>query len=62
MIGMWVSFKGFYSFIEDTTVFSVSTIFIFISIGLCFNNELRSLQDDEIKALFRKKLFKKVVF
>lgn len=53
MIGIWVSFKGFYSFIEDTTVFSVSIIFIFIPIGMCFNKDLRNMNEDEIKSLLR---------
>ena len=57
MIGIWVSFKGFYSFIEDTTVFSVSIIFIFIPIGMCFNKDLRSMNEDEIKSLLRKTLY-----
>jgi hypothetical protein len=52
-IGLWVAFKGLFSFIEEPVLFSVSGVFIFVPIGICFNKELRKKSDNEIKELFK---------
>lgn len=49
MLGIFVMFKGAFSFIADPLPFSVSSIFIFASIGMCFNRKLRYLSDTEMK-------------
>jgi hypothetical protein len=56
MIGLWVAFKGMFSFIEDRNFFSISTIFIFLAISVCMNKKIRSLRDNEIKLIFNKHL------
>nr|WP_294930719.1 hypothetical protein [uncultured Flavobacterium sp.] len=56
MIGLWVAFKGMFSFIEDRNFFSISTIFIFLAISLCMSKKIRSLKDNEIKLIFNKHL------
>lgn len=58
MIGLWVAFKGLFSFIEDRLFFSIYSLFIFISIGMCFNKVLRDMTDEEIK-VFLRSLFSK---
>ena len=58
MIGLFVSFKGFYSFIEDSISFTSSSIFIFIAIGICFNQDFRKLNDLQIKIILNKIIFK----
>ncbi|PXY45702.1 hypothetical protein DMB68_00465 [Flavobacterium hydrophilum] len=56
MLGIWVAFKGLFSFIEDATYFSVSSIFIFFAIGICMSKKIRQLDDLEIKVFFKKTL------
>lgn len=56
MIGLWVAFKGMFSFIEDRNFFSISTIFIFLAISVCMSKKIRSLRDNEIKLIFNKHL------
>lgn len=56
MIGLWVAFKGMFSFIEDRTFFSISTIFIFLAISVCMSKRFRSLTDHEIKFICNKHL------
>jgi len=56
MLGVWVAFKGLFSFIEDATYFSVSSIFIFFAIGICMSKSIRVLTDSEIKIFFNKSL------
>lgn len=56
MIGLWVAFKGMFSFIEDRNFFSISTIFIFLAISVCMSKKFRSLSDNEIKLIFNKHL------
>ncbi len=56
MLGLWVAFKGLFSFIEDANYFGVSSIFIFSSIGICFSKKIRYLDDAEVKLMFKKTL------
>lgn len=53
MIGVWVAFKLFFSFIEDRLLFNIYSIFIFIPIGMCFNAELRQMNNNDIKMYLR---------
>jgi hypothetical protein len=57
MIGLWVAFKGAFSFIEDSLNFSPGTIFLFLAIGICLNRELRSMDDNQVKMFLRAGLF-----
>jgi len=49
MISLWIVFKGIHSFIEDKLILSPSFIFIFVTIGIAFNEKLRILNDKEIR-------------
>lgn len=53
MLGMWLSYKLLFSFIEDPLSFSIGSLFLFLSIGICFNKNMRSLSDFEIARLFK---------
>lgn len=56
VLGVWLAFKGLFSFIEDATYFSISSIFIFFALGICLNKNIRALTDLEIKMFFNKSL------
>ncbi|NEU10255.1 hypothetical protein GZH53_18170 [Flavihumibacter sp. R14] len=58
MLGLWVAYKGLCSFIEDSMIFSISSIFILVPIGICLSREFRSLGDSEIKFLVKYKIFR----
>ena len=49
MAGVWLSFKYLYSFLDDTLQFNPTTIFFFMTIGLCFNPYIRSMNNSELK-------------
>ncbi len=57
LLGVWLSYKCFFSFIEDPLSFSISSLFLFFSIGVCLNNKFRQLSDTELKELFNFKIF-----
>jgi hypothetical protein len=52
MLGVWVAYKFLFSFIEDPMSFSVSSMFLFFSIGLCLNKNFRAMTDKEITKFF----------
>lgn len=52
MLGMWLVYKGAFSFIEDPMFFSIGSIFIFFTISICLNKEFRLLSDSELRAIF----------
>lgn len=58
MLGLWVAYKATFSFLEDRLFFNVYSLFIMIPIGMCFNESLRKMNDDEVKA-FIGSFFKK---
>jgi hypothetical protein len=57
LLGVWLSYKCFFSFIEDPLSFSISSLFLFFSIGVCLNKNFRQLSDTELKELFNFKIF-----
>lgn len=58
MLGLWVVYKGAFSFIEDPVFFGIGSIFIFFPISICLNKEFRLMNDLEIRMMFRG-MFKK---
>ena len=53
MIGIWIGYKAMFSFIEDRLYINLNTLFIMISFGMCFNEVLREMSDQEIKVFIR---------
>lgn len=62
MLSLWVAYKGLFSFIEDRLIFSPYSIFIFISIGMCFNDKLLAMSELKMKYFLRSIFFKKYQF
>jgi hypothetical protein len=52
MISIWLSFKCFFSFIEDPSAFSTESLFLFFTFGICFNKTFRNMTDVELKNFF----------
>lgn len=61
MLGLWVAYKGLFSFIEDRISFSISSLFIFISLGICLNKNIRLMSDEKIKLISIQILNKSVI-
>lgn len=53
MLGLWIAYKGFFSFIEDSLSFSISSLFIFLPLGICMNKKIRQMSDSDLKLMFR---------
>lgn len=70
MLGLWISYKLLYSFIEDILFFSTYSIFILLALGMCFNIALKKMSNEEIRVFFseififdkKKKDFKHATF
>jgi hypothetical protein len=56
MLGVWIAYKGLFSFLEDSLLFAPSSIFIFLPIGICLSKSFRPMTDFEINNLFKRKL------
>ena len=61
MLGLWVAYKGLFSFIEDRPNFSIDSIFIFFAIGICLNKEIRKFSDVDMKIMFENMLKRSVI-
>ncbi|MBT4779396.1 MAG: hypothetical protein HON97_03010 [Polaribacter sp.] len=55
-LGLFVSFSFVMSFIADPPVYNLSSFTSFLMVGMCFNRELRSMNEKEIKAYLRSHL------
>ena len=53
MLGGFMAFKIFYSFVEDQLMPNAASFYIMISIGLCHNWKLRNLDNSEMKSLIQ---------
>ncbi len=53
LLGVYISFKFAYSFIEDAVLPNGLTFWLFICLGICYNTQFRSFTDIEIKKYFR---------
>lgn len=52
MLGLFMSFKFLYSFIEDQVQFNAHTFYIFLWIGLCYNKAFRNMSNKTITNFF----------
>lgn len=59
LIGLYISFRWCYAWVEDFTNFDLSYLFLWITIGLCYSVRFREMKDLRIKlwirCLFQKK-------
>jgi hypothetical protein len=51
--GIWILLFYIYAYPGTPTIFSLNYILVWISIGICYSQYLRSLSDDDIYAWFR---------
>jgi len=54
LIGIFISFRWLYSFIENTLVFNFTWITLFLAIGIAFSPSFRSMTDAQITNFFKK--------
>jgi len=53
ILGVYVSFRWLYSWIEDVNNFSINYFMLFIMVGLCFSYSFRSMTDNEVTVWVR---------
>lgn len=53
LIGVFVAFRWLYAWIEDFTLFNSSSLFLWLSIGMCLSNEFRRMNNKEISIWVR---------
>jgi hypothetical protein len=49
MIGLSISFRWLFSWIEDINIFSLTTVMLWFTIGLCLSGSFRAMSDKEVK-------------
>ena len=53
IIGLYISFRWAYSWVEDFSTFNISNIFLWISIGMCFSKSFCNMTNIEMKIWVR---------
>lgn len=53
LLAIYVSFRWFYSWVEDFSRFDLSTVFLWICIGMCLSKSFRRLNDFEFRNWIR---------
>ena len=49
IIGLYISFRWSFGFVEDFSNFDLSNIFLWIIIGMCFSKSFREMSDNQMK-------------
>ena len=49
ILGIFIAFRWLYSWVEDINYFTLTTVFLWFMIGLCFSNSFRVMNDAEVK-------------
>jgi len=53
MLGIFIAFRWLYSWVEDINYFTLTTVFLWILLGLCLSTEFRKMNDQEVKVWVR---------
>jgi len=53
MLGLSIAFRWAYAWVEDVNGFTLTTVFLWLTIGLCFSKSFRLMSDDEVKYWIR---------
>lgn len=53
MLGLSIAFRWAYAWVEDINGFTLTTVFLWLTIGLCFSKSFRLMTDDEVKYWIR---------
>ncbi|MCL7764552.1 hypothetical protein MPF19_14100 [Polaribacter sp. Z014] len=65
IIGLYITFRWSYAWVEDFSQFDLSNTFLWISIGMCFSKSFRSMSDKEfiiwVKGIFDRR-YRKLEF
>jgi len=48
MMGIFIAFRWLYAWVEDGNLYTISTIFLWVMIGVCLSSSFRSMTDDEM--------------
>jgi hypothetical protein len=49
ILGMFVAFRWLYAWVEDINYFTLTTVFLWIMIGLCYSKSFRAMSNQEVK-------------
>ena len=68
ILGIFLAFRWFYSWVEDINIFSLTNFFLWVMIGMCFYKSFRALSNKEVSSwvqgIFEKKksMGRKIVY
>lgn len=49
ILGLYIAFRWLYAWVEDVNNFSMTTVVLWLTIGLCFSTSFRGMTDREVK-------------
>jgi hypothetical protein len=53
ILGLFIALRWLYAWVEDVNYFTLTTIFLWFMIGLCFSKSFRAMNDEEVKCWVR---------
>lgn len=53
IIGLFIAFRWAYAWVEDINYFTLTTVFLWLTIGFCFSRSFRSMSDKEVQRWVR---------
>jgi len=49
IVGLFIAFRWSYAWVEDINGFSLTTVFLWLTIGFCFSKSFRTMTDKDVK-------------
>jgi len=49
IIGLFIAFRWAYAWVEDINYFTLTTVFLWLTIGFCFSKSFRSMSDKDVQ-------------
>jgi len=49
IIGLFIAFRWAYAWVEDINYFTLTTVFLWLTIGFCFSRSFRSMSDKDVQ-------------
>ena len=53
IVGLFIAFRWLYAWVEDINYFTITTVFLWMMIGICFSKSFREMSDNEVAVWVR---------
>jgi hypothetical protein len=62
ILGLFMAFRWLYAWVEDINYFTLTTVFLWLMLGLCFSRSFRAMTDSEVKYWIQGVFYKRYSF